>query len=67
MMALVHDLAEAQGKQNVFQFIMLRRLIYGRMIVGDIAPRENIPKSEKRRLEAVCFSFLQRFLTAKII
>jgi len=32
MMALVHDLAEAQ--------------------VGDIAPRENIPKSEKHRLEA---------------
>ncbi|KZP30463.1 HD domain-containing protein [Athelia psychrophila] len=32
MMALVHDLAEAQ--------------------VGDIAPRENIPKAEKRRLEA---------------
>ncbi|CDO76300.1 hypothetical protein BN946_scf184917.g16 [Trametes cinnabarina] len=33
MMALVHDLAEAQ--------------------VGDIAPREGIPKAEKRRLEAV--------------
>ncbi|KII87458.1 hypothetical protein PLICRDRAFT_55414 [Plicaturopsis crispa FD-325 SS-3] len=32
MMALVHDLAEAQ--------------------VGDIAPREGIPKSEKQRLEA---------------
>ncbi|KAI0642433.1 HD domain-containing protein [Trametes meyenii] len=32
MMALVHDLAEAQ--------------------VGDIAPRERIPKTEKRRLEA---------------
>ncbi|OCH96353.1 HD domain-containing protein [Obba rivulosa] len=32
MMALIHDLAEAQ--------------------VGDIAPREGIPKSEKRRLEA---------------
>ncbi|EMD39182.1 hypothetical protein CERSUDRAFT_112856 [Gelatoporia subvermispora B] len=32
MMALVHDLAEAQ--------------------VGDIAPREGIPKTEKRRLEA---------------
>ncbi|TBU30614.1 HD domain-containing protein [Dichomitus squalens] len=32
MMALVHDLAEAQ--------------------VGDIAPREGIPKAEKRRLEA---------------
>jgi len=32
MMALVHDLAEAQ--------------------VGDIAPRENISKAEKRRLEA---------------
>ncbi|KAI0731131.1 HD domain-containing protein [Earliella scabrosa] len=32
MMALVHDLAEAQ--------------------VGDIAPREGIPKADKRRLEA---------------
>ncbi|KAI0630804.1 HD domain-containing protein [Trametes polyzona] len=32
MMAVVHDLAEAQ--------------------VGDIAPREGIPKAEKRRLEA---------------
>ncbi|KAF9650137.1 HD domain-containing protein [Thelephora ganbajun] len=32
MLAVVHDLAEAQ--------------------VGDIAPRENIPKEEKRRLEA---------------
>ncbi|EPQ56656.1 hypothetical protein GLOTRDRAFT_105494 [Gloeophyllum trabeum ATCC 11539] len=32
MMALVHDLAEAQ--------------------VGDISPREGIPKAEKRRLEA---------------
>ncbi|KAI8985771.1 HD domain-containing protein [Trametes punicea] len=32
MMALVHDLAEAQ--------------------VGDIAPREGIPKAEKRRLES---------------
>ncbi|ETW79130.1 hypothetical protein HETIRDRAFT_420300 [Heterobasidion irregulare TC 32-1] len=32
MLAIVHDLAEAQ--------------------VGDIAPREGIPKAEKRRLEA---------------
>ncbi|KAI0272410.1 HD domain-containing protein [Gloeopeniophorella convolvens] len=35
MMAIVHDLAEAQGAP-----------------VGDIAPREGIPKAEKRRLEA---------------
>ncbi|KAI0332755.1 hypothetical protein GY45DRAFT_1368979 [Cubamyces sp. BRFM 1775] len=43
MMALVHDLAEAQ--------------------VGDIAPREGIPKAEKRRLEAEAMhSFVHEML-----
>jgi hypothetical protein len=27
---------------------------YNTIAVGDIAPRENIPKAEKRRLEVVC-------------
>ena len=52
MMCVVHDLAEAQGK---------RPLVPARFAsqppsvdtVGDITPREGIPKDEKRRLEEV--------------
>jgi len=45
MMALVHDLAEAQ--------------------VGDIAPREGIPKAEKHKLEAKAMqNFVQDMLHA---
>lgn len=53
MMALVHDLAEAQGEHDnrSLLYLELRHLIHD--TVGDIAPRENIPKVEKRRLEAV--------------
>jgi len=52
MLAVIHDLAEAQGEPSV----SLRNRVPGteeENIVGDIAPRENIPKEEKRRLEAV--------------
>ena len=54
MMALVHDLAEAQGDyartsySNSFSFFFK---------VGDIAPREGIPKAEKHRLEGVKGSY----------
>jgi hypothetical protein len=51
MMALVHDLAEAQGDymrvSHVFELTHLSSK------VGDIAPREGIPKAEKHRLESV--------------
>ena len=50
MMALVHDLAEAQGDymhlSHIFEFSSFFK-------VGDIAPREGIPKAEKHRLESV--------------
>ena len=51
MLAVVHDLTEAQGESTVYlpSCVTNRRTIK----VGDIAPRENIPKEEKRRLEAV--------------
>ncbi len=51
MMALVHDLAEAQG---IFACLceIYACLVYVLLKVGDIAPRENIPKAEKHRLEA---------------
>ena len=49
MMALVHDLAEAQG---VFADGGIRTLI-SFTVVGDITPREGISKAEKRMLEAV--------------
>lgn len=51
MMALVHDLAEAQGRYHDHNCIAQSYFEIG--VVGDIAPRENIPKAEKRRLEAV--------------
>ena len=51
MMALVHDLAEAQG---IFAYLseICACSVYVLLKVGDIAPRENIPKAEKHRLEA---------------
>ncbi|KIM44756.1 hypothetical protein M413DRAFT_67581 [Hebeloma cylindrosporum] len=44
MMALVHDIAEAQGK------FFISHTIYQKL--GDITPWEGIPKAEKHRLEA---------------
>ena len=55
MIALVHDLAEAQGMHRFFLPCPLSSA--GAInTVGDIAPRENIPKAEKQKLEAVCNS-----------
>ena len=46
-----------QNKQGTTQ------VIFTLLAVGDIAPREGIPKAEKRRLEAVCpSSFLPSYL-----
>ena len=54
MMALVHDLAEAQGEymraSHIFEF---SHNSFSFFKVGDIAPREGIPKAEKHRLESV--------------
>ena len=49
MMALVHDLAEAQGEY--VRRIPVSFLI--KWVVGDITPHEGISKAEKKRLEAV--------------
>ena len=51
MLAVVHDLAEAQGESSTSSYSYVSSA-EGKE-VGDIAPRENIPKEEKRRLEAV--------------
>lgn len=56
MMAVVHDLAEAQGTEQATACVPSRALAHMALPpfpVGDIAPREGIPKAEKRRLEAV--------------
>jgi len=54
MMAIVHDLAEAQGAIiQSFPFVLFPAKAVSLLAVGDIAPREGIPKAEKRRLEAV--------------
>ena len=55
MMALVHDLAEAQGDymrvlSHIFEFSHKSSSFFK---VGDISPREGIPKAEKHRLESV--------------
>lgn len=51
-MCLVHDLAEAQG--ILFELLVTSSLFADqRNVVGDIAPREGIPKAEKQRREAV--------------
>ena len=50
MMALVHDLAEAQGDYVRISYI---RILSSFFKVGDISPREGIPKVEKHRLESV--------------
>ena len=50
-MALVHDLAEAQGTLMTSLVVPIPDNLD---TVGDISPREGIPKTEKRRLEAVC-------------
>ena len=49
MMALVHDLAEAQGDSS----IACKNGIQFPLSVGDITPREGISKPEKKRLEEV--------------
>ena len=54
MIALVHDLAEAQG---TFMTSLVAPIPDSLDAVGDISPREGIPKTEKRRLEAVCSVF----------
>ena len=54
MMALVHDLAEAQGTFAPSLLSFPPRLTLPKLKVGDIAPREGMPKAEKHRLEAVC-------------
>ena len=71
MMAVVHDLAEAQGttkakppvstpslsslsqRVRCLRYSFLSSFPPSSPPVGDIAPREGIPKAEKRRLEAV--------------
>ena len=57
MMALVHDLAEAQGEYICVLFHILKFSLTHPIIlfqkVGDIAPREGISKTEKHRLETV--------------
>lgn len=57
MMAVVHDLAEAQGADKRAK--SRDALLTHAPPVGDIAPREGIPKAEKRRLEAVRHYFPQ--------
>ena len=54
MMALVHDLAEAQGEERLI-FMPISHIFthFFYLKVGDIAPREGIPKAEKHRLESV--------------
>jgi len=53
MMALVHDLAEAQGDLRVSHI----RILSSFFKVGDIAPSKGIPKAEKHRLEGVKGSY----------
>ncbi len=51
MMAVVHDLAEAQGA-----VVMIIVTFHSHLLsapVGDIAPQEGIPKAEKQRRESV--------------
>jgi hypothetical protein len=52
MMAVVHDLAEAQGK-SVTSSSCVAKISTDGMAVGDITPREGISKQDKQRLEAV--------------
>jgi putative hydrolase of HD superfamily len=64
MMALVHDLAEAQGTFYPPLLSFLPLLMFPKIQVGDIAPKEGIPKVEKHRLEAVCCtSFFLSFIS----
>lgn len=51
MMCLVHDLAEAQGEPMMV--VNGGHFMQSASLVGDIVPREGIPKAEKRRLEEV--------------
>ncbi len=54
MMAVVHDLAEAQGA--VVMIIVTLQTLHSDLLsapVGDIAPQEGIPKAEKQRRESV--------------
>ena len=56
-MALVHDLAEAQGESfSLYHWLTLTSPPF--IPVGDIAPREGIPKEEKQRLETVRHSLV---------
>jgi hypothetical protein len=58
MMAVVHDLAEAQGKSATYLMLCVVKISTDDMAVGDITPRESISKQEKQRLEAVSLSYL---------
>jgi hypothetical protein len=58
MMAVVHDLAEAQGKSATYIVLCVAKISTDDMAVGDITPREGISKQEKQRLEAVSLSYL---------
>ena len=51
MMAVVHDLAEAQGAPPPPIVTLHSHLLPAP--VGDIAPQEGIPKAEKQRRESV--------------
>jgi hypothetical protein len=54
MMALVHDLAEAQGEERCpYHITYPKHFFFFSLKVGDIAPREGIPKAEKHQLESV--------------
>jgi hypothetical protein len=75
MMAVVHDLAEAQGTIQTSHAYAPPCIAHTSpptdvappfhpstlSPVGDIAPREGIPKAEKRRLEAVRLTFPSYF------
>jgi len=60
MMAVVHDLAEAQGKSVAYLMLcfLVAKISTDDMAVGDITPREGFSKQEKQRLEAVSLSYL---------
>ena len=69
MMTLVHDLlAEAQGdSMRIFHIFELSHNSSSFIKVGDIAPREAIPKAEKHRLESVKQPYSSLILTLLLI
>lgn len=52
-MALVHDLAEAQGMNPIYHHAVPLVKAWSYSSVGDITPHEGISKAEKNKLEAV--------------